>query len=107
MLCQTRPNDNSRAGDYWSRDEQELLQRLIPARVEGDAVKFENRRVAKLAGLDEGDERTVVYLRLNTARELVIQRDYLVNGRREHAEIPVRLSYRYWSRAKRLSPGKR
>ena len=84
------------------RDDQELLRRTISVRQDNGAVVFEESQTAEEAGLAEGNKKEKVYLRLNAANELVIQRDSLTEGKYKNRG-PVRFSYTFWNRAKRGS----
>jgi hypothetical protein len=86
----------AKAGD------RELIRRTIPVRLEGDAVVFEEVRAAKESGLVEGGGKKTIHLRLNSARELVIQRDSMTEGV-DIKRRPVKLLYTFWNRAKRAS----
>ncbi|MBI3563056.1 MAG: hypothetical protein HY080_15205 [Gammaproteobacteria bacterium] len=83
------------------KDGQELLRRTITVRQENGAVVFDENKTAEQAGLAEGGVKDTNYLRLNTAGELIIQRDSLTQGKYRN-KGPVRLSYTFWNRAKRI-----
>jgi hypothetical protein len=85
------------------KGDQEVLRRAIPIREENGAFVFEEHRAAEQVGLSEGGARETVYLRVNSAGELVIQRESLTEGKYKNKPIPIRLSYTFWNRAKRLA----
>lgn len=82
------------------KGEEELLRRTIAVRREGDAIVFEQNRAD---GNGEGRHATIVRLRMNGAGELVMQRDYLREGKFPDETLPVRLSYTFWNRFGRMA----
>jgi hypothetical protein len=81
------------------RNDQELLRRTIPVRVEGGAVVFEE--TFKPDNYSEGMIHDTSYLRLNTAGELVIQKDSVAEGRYPNKPLPFRYVNTFWVRASR------
>ena len=85
------------------RGDEELLSRTVKVRREKGSVLFDETRTASQRGLAEGGARETTFLRLNTAGELVIQRESITEGKYAGKPTPVRLSFTHWSRAKRLA----
>lgn len=64
------------------------------------AVIFEND--SKPYDMTEGGMHATDYLRVNTAGDLVVQSDWLIEGKLPNRTMPVREFYTNWIRATRI-----
>jgi hypothetical protein len=69
-------------------------------RVQGGAVVFE--AATKPDYMSEGGIHETVYLRVNAVGDLVVQSDWLTEGRYQNKTMQVRESNTFWFRTVRL-----
>jgi hypothetical protein len=82
------------------KGDEELLRRTILVREENGSVVFEE--TSKPDYLSEGFVRVTSYLRLNTAGDLVIQRDLVSEGKYPNKSMPFKQAFTFWVRAARV-----
>jgi hypothetical protein len=82
------------------RGEDELIRRTMSVRKQDGAVVFEAD--TKPDYMSEGGIHETVYLRVNAVGDLVVQSDWLTEGRYQNKAMPVRESNTFWFRAVRL-----
>ncbi len=82
------------------RGEEELLRRTITAREQDGAVVFEAD--TKPDNMSEGGIHVTVFLRVNAVGDLVVEGDWLTEGKYQNNTMPVRESSTVWFRAARL-----
>jgi hypothetical protein len=82
------------------RGEDELIRRTITVREQDGAVVFEAD--TKPDYMSEGGIHATVYLRVNSAGDLVVEGDWLTEGKYQNKTMPVRETNTFWFRAARL-----
>jgi hypothetical protein len=83
------------------RGEDELIRRTMSVREQDGAVVFEAD--TKPDYMSEGGIHETVYLRLNAVGDLVVQSDWLTEGKYQNKTMPVRESNTAWFRTVRVS----
>jgi hypothetical protein len=83
------------------RGEDELIRRTMSVREQDGAVVFEAD--TKPDYMSEGGIHETVYLRANAVGDLVVQGDWLTEGKYQNKTMPVRESNTFWFRATRVS----
>ncbi len=82
------------------RNEDELIRRTVSIREQDGAIVFEAD--TKPGYMSEGGIHETVYLRVNAVGDLVVQSDWLTEGKYQNKAMPVRESNTFWFRAVRL-----
>jgi len=82
------------------RQEDELIRRVISVREQNGAVVFE--AAGKPDYMSEGGIHETVYLRANATGDLVIQSDWLTEGKYQSKSAPVRELNTFWFRTPRV-----
>lgn len=83
------------------RGEDELIRRTMSVREQDGAVVFEAN--TKPDNMSEGGIHETVYLRVNAVGDLVVQSDWLTEGKYQNKTMPVRESNTFWFRTVRVS----
>ena len=83
------------------RDEEELVRRTANVREQDGAIMFEGE--SKPDYMSSGGIHETVYLRVNTAGDLVVQSNWLTQGTYQNKATPVRQLNTFWFRAARIS----
>lgn len=83
------------------RGEDELIRRTLGIREQDGAVVFEAD--TKPDYMSEGGIHETVFLRMNATGDLVVQSDWLTEGKYQNKTMPVRESNTLWFRTARVS----